>query len=120
MVFGILKNICRIGPKGLIEKHMDRIFVFMLWLINKHPMHGYEIIQVLKQNSFPMATASRIYPLLMVMSLKGLITQKEKKQGKRVRKVYSLTIKGKQFLVKGKKLYFPKLVVDFLREMIGK
>jgi len=47
-----------------------------------------------------------------------LISQKEKKDGKRVRKIYVITHKGKTMLLQGKKM-FTGLIKEFLKDMIG-
>ena len=79
----------------------EKFSVFLLWLISKKDMHGYEIIKTIKEEPhIPSFAASKIYPLLKELNKKGLITQKRVMQGKRARKVYSITAKGKEALQK--------------------
>lgn len=99
-------------------KMLQKASLFMLWLIKKREMHGYEIIKMLKKESGNHPGANRIYPLLNIMLEQGLIYQKEKKDGKRVRKIYVLAKKGRETLRNGKKM-FTGLIKQFLKEMIS-
>jgi len=107
--------ICYCHPRMLQKLHL-----FMLWFIGRKEIHGYEITNTLRKNGLDFFGPSRIYPLLSDMLKAGLISQKEKKQGKRVRKVYVLTKKGKTALSNGKSLFKMKSVVrEFLKEMLS-
>ena len=108
-----MKNINSI-PSHFLQK----MYLFILWIISKKELHGYEMIKMLRKEDMKSANASRLYPLLNKMHSEGLIFQKEKKQGKRIRKIYALTVKGRKKLSEGKKL-FPPLICEFLKEMIG-
>lgn len=106
--------VCYCHPRMLQKLHL-----FMLWLINKKEIHGYELITLLKKGGLDFFGPSRIYPLLGDMLKAGLISQKEKKQGNRIRKIYVLTKKGRGALHEGKKLFkVDGIVHQFLREMI--
>lgn len=91
---------------------------FLLWLINKKSVHGYEIIKLLRKEGHPHAYPARLYPLLKSMLDDLLISQKEVNVGLRVRKIYKLTQKGKRELKEGKKM-FTGIFREFLREMVG-
>lgn len=87
------------------EKRMARqkFSVFLLWMISKREQHGYEIIKTIREDPIlPNFAASKIYPLLKSLSRSGLISQKKVMQGKRARKVYYITDKGKEILKKAK------------------
>ncbi|MDO8553427.1 MAG: PadR family transcriptional regulator [Candidatus Micrarchaeota archaeon] len=99
-------------------KMLQKATLFMLWLINKKEMHGYEIIKTLKKEGGPHPGANRIYPLLNLMLEQKLILQKEKKNGQRIRKIYVLTNNGKEMLKNGKKV-FTGLIKEFLKDMIA-
>ncbi|MBS3068395.1 PadR family transcriptional regulator [Candidatus Micrarchaeota archaeon] len=104
---------------NIVPSHiLKKMYLFILWLISKRELHGYGMIKLLNKEGMKHATASRLYPLLNIMYKENLIFQKEKKQGKRVRKIYALTAKGKKKLSDGKKM-FPPLMREFLKEMIG-
>ena len=90
--------------------------IFLLWLIRKHEVHGYQIIKILRDEGMQIG-ASRLYPVLNAMLKDGVISQKEKRDGKRVRKVYVITLKGKKVLNGGKKL-FRGIAGEFIREML--
>ena len=106
-----MKNTSNIHPEMLKRMHL-----FILWLINKKKVHGYGLIKLLKKEGMQ-ARASRLYPLLSTMLDDGFISQKEEKQGKRIRKIYALTAKGKNQLNHGK-MFFSGLIAEFLKEMI--
>ncbi|VVC03725.1 Transcriptional regulator PadR-like family protein [Candidatus Bilamarchaeum dharawalense] len=98
-------------------KHM--LSAFLLWLISKKPVHGYELIKKIeKDGGFHVITASKLYPILKVLTKQGLISQKKESQGQRVRKVYHITEKGSSVLKQIKKcLCVSALKRQFLREM---
>jgi len=93
----------------------QRLNLFFLWLIEKKEAHGYQIIKMMREDGHAVS-ASRLYPILNGMLADGLITQKEKMDGKRVRKVYVLAPKGKKELANGKEM-FNGLIGEFLKEM---
>lgn len=87
------------------EKKMakEKFSIFLLWMISKKEQHGYEIIKTIHDDPvMPNFAASKIYPLLNGLSRKGLISQKKVMQGKRARKVYYITDKGKDILKKAR------------------
>jgi DNA-binding PadR family transcriptional regulator len=91
--------------------------VFLLWLIGKREAHGYQIIKLLKDEGMHVG-ASRLYPVLKNMLRDGVISQKEKREGKRVRKVYVITPKGRKALKQSKRL-FSGIAGEFAREMLS-
>jgi DNA-binding PadR family transcriptional regulator len=102
-------------PKG----HENKESLLLLWLIDKRENHGYKIIQLLKNEGFSMATPARVYKRLDEMRKKGLILQREHMHGKRIRKEYSVTQKGREYFKNAKKTLFTGFVVEFLRDMIS-
>lgn len=98
-------------------KHM--LSSFLLWLISKKPIHGYELIKKIEEDGgFLIVTASKLYPILKLLTNQGLITQKKESQGQRVRKVYHITDKGRAVLKHMKTcLCESKLKRAFLKEM---
>ena len=68
--------------------------IFLLWLISKKGMYGYEIIKTIKSDkAIPSITLSKIYPLLGDLTRGGFISQNKILHGKRAKKVYRLTRK---------------------------
>lgn len=93
-----------------------RLCLFLLWLVSKKEMHGYQMIKLLQKEGMKTGP-NRLYPVLNAMLSEGLLSQKEKREGGRVRKAYVITAKGKKELVAGRKL-FTGLVGKFIREML--
>ena len=91
--------------------------LFLLWLIKKHEVHGYQIIKILNDEGIKIG-ANRLYPVLNAMLKDGVISQKEKRDGLRVRKVYVITLKGRKVLNRGKRL-FRGIIGEFIREMLA-
>jgi PadR family transcriptional regulator PadR len=78
-------------------KHMLK--TFLLWVISKGKVHGYELIKRLEvEGGMRTVSASQIYPLLKGMMGKGLISQEKEMHGKRARKLYHITAQGKSEL----------------------
>lgn len=94
--------------------------IFLLWLLSKKKMHGYEIMKVLQDDSMmPCRPASKIYPLLRSLSKKGLISHSKEMQGKRARKVYCITDKGKATLKKAKEFFKrSSLATQYMEDML--
>ncbi len=92
-----------------IVKNLMRSFsnIMILWLIHKKRMHGYEIMTEL-HNSNPyenkMPSTSKIYPVLHDLEDNGLIEGSWEHQGKRKVKYYTITDKGKNFILSFKRL----------------
>ncbi|MFH1520185.1 MAG: PadR family transcriptional regulator [Candidatus Micrarchaeota archaeon] len=98
-------------------KHM--LLSFLLWLISKKPIHGYELIKKIEDDGgFRIVTASKLYPILKLLTNQGFIAQKKESQGQRVRKVYHITTKGSDILKHMKNcICKSKLKRAFLKEM---
>jgi len=92
---------------------------FLLWMISKKPMHGYELIKKIEEDGgFKVVTASRLYPILKSLTKNGLIVRENELNGRRVRKVYHITGKGQLALKNIKRCMLEsELKRKFLREM---
>jgi DNA-binding PadR family transcriptional regulator len=68
----------------------------ILRLLERKPMHGYEVMQVLEQESCGAysASAGSVYPVLQMLQDQGYVTSEER-DGKRV---YCITDAGRSFL----------------------
>jgi len=71
--------------------------LYVLLLLNESDMHGYEIIAEFGKRLGKKLSPGQIYPLLRKMMKKGFINVYEEFQGKRKRKVYTLTKEGKDY-----------------------
>ncbi len=91
------------GPRGFrFGPGRFRIFdrgdlkYLILELLSRKPMHGYEVMRALEEESGGCYTASAgsVYPTLQMLEDQGYVTCEEK-EGK---KVYSITDEGREFL----------------------
>ena len=86
------------GRRGLGFKVFDRgdLKYMVLKLLSKKPMHGYEVMRALEEESCGCYTASAgsVYPTLQMLEDQGYVVCEEK-EGK---KVYSITDEGREFL----------------------
>lgn len=74
--------------------------MLILQLLEEKDMYGYEMIEMLQkksQNVFQLK-AGTLYPLLHTLEGKGYLTSYEDSTGQKVRKYYSITKSGKNFL----------------------
>ncbi len=107
------------------KKNVDRMVrekfsLFVLWMISKNEIHGYEIIKLIKEDPvIHTVPSSKIYPILAGLCRKGLITYRKAASGKRTRKIYHITEKGKIFLGKIKEHFRSSpLMVEYTKEML--
>ena len=77
--------------KGMID-------LIVLELLQKHPMHGYEIITSIRKDYGVCFGPSTIYPLLNMIEKKNFVKGQWNMSGERPRKTYSLTDDGKRTL----------------------
>lgn len=87
-----------------IEQSMKKghISTLILLALEKNPSHGYSLMQIIKEDTYGVwnPTASSLYPHLSSLTDKGLIEFNAEMDGKRERKVYEITEKGKKTLKK--------------------
>ena len=79
--------------------------MLVLNLLDEKSYYGYEIIKTLKlrsNNTFDMKEGT-LYPILHKLENEELITSSNQEVSGRVRKVYSITQKGKRVLAADKK-----------------
>ena len=85
-----------------IEQSMKKghISTLILLALEKSPSHGYNLMQIIKDDTYGVwnPTASSLYPHLSSLTEKGLIKYITEMEGKRERKVYEITQKGKKTL----------------------
>jgi DNA-binding PadR family transcriptional regulator len=72
--------------------------LIILQVIDNRPMHGYEIIAVIRKSFGVNLGASSIYPLLNELAKKKILTSNWVLEEGRSKKVYQLTIEGKNML----------------------
>lgn len=71
--------------------------LYVLLILSRGPAHGYDIMKDFKSATGKVLSPGQIYPLLSKMQAKGFVEMSAKIEGKRPRKVYALTHKGKEF-----------------------
>jgi DNA-binding PadR family transcriptional regulator len=81
----------------------------ILRLISSEPLWGYKIKRHIEKASELKVRHGTLYPLLNKLEREGLAQSQKQQYGKRKRKVYSITEKGKQYL----QVYY-----DILKEQI--
>ena len=85
------------GPRGRVFDRGDLKYA-VLRLLARKPMHGYEVMQALEEESGGWYTASpgSVYPVLQLLQDQGYVTSAEE-DGKRI---YRITEEGRAFLEK--------------------
>ena len=104
--------------KGAVKKSLIMI---ILWLLSKEKLHGYKIIDIIQKECHLNKTgASEIYPILKKLEKDGFIDSEKEKQGKRVKKVYSISKKGREMIAFSKRMFCKsRLIRKFFKEMMG-
>ena len=70
----------------------------ILRLIQTQPMWGYKIKKEVERRFGVKLGHGTLYPMLNALEQNGFLTSERQKQGGRIRKVYTITSKGKQYL----------------------
>ena len=85
-----------------IEQSMKKghISTLILLALEKSPSHGYSLMQTITEDTYGVwnPTASSLYPHLSSLTEKGLIEFTTEMEGKREKKVYEITEKGRKTL----------------------
>jgi DNA-binding PadR family transcriptional regulator len=86
----------------MISGELDNILsdfsrFYILTILYEGPHHGYRIISKFKKRLKKDITPSLVYPFLQSLEGNGLAKHTVKSVGKKERKVYELTEKGKKF-----------------------
>jgi len=87
-----------------IEQSMKKghISTLILLSLEKGPSHGYSLMQTITEDTYGVwnPSASSLYPHLSSLTEKGLIKYRSEMEGKREKKVYEITEKGRRTLKK--------------------
>lgn len=76
----------------------DLLDIQVLRIINAEPAWGYKIKKQIETTSDLKIRHSILYPTLNKLEKQGLITSQKSQKGRRIRKVYTITEKGKAYL----------------------
>jgi DNA-binding PadR family transcriptional regulator len=72
--------------------------IIVLRMLTEESMWGYRIMTLLRERYNVMVGPPVIYPLLDRMGRDGLVSSHQEKQANRVRKIYTVTEKGQDYL----------------------
>jgi PadR family transcriptional regulator PadR len=86
--------------KKEIVQHITRklVDIQILRLIQTQPMWGYKIEKELQKRFGVKLRHGTLYPMLNTLEQKGFLTSEKQKREGRTRKVYTMTLKGKNFV----------------------
>ena len=81
---------------GTIKMSLSKFFV--LCVLHRKPMHGYEVVQAVQKTTNGCCSPSQgtVYPVLNEFEAGGYLTHETETVQGRERKIYSLTDKGRQ------------------------
>ncbi|MBD3228499.1 MAG: hypothetical protein GF329_09950 [Candidatus Lokiarchaeota archaeon] len=124
-----IKKISLIADKWQKEMAKGYTKVVTIALLAIQEMHGYELVNLIKEKTFRFLnpSPSSIYPILSSLEEKGFIEGREKEVKGRHRKVYSITNRGaeilseiisrQQIIQKSMRSLFDKLKEDLLDDL---
>lgn len=84
----------------------------VLKILDKEPMWGYKIKRLIEETSGLKVRHGTLYPLLDWLEQEGFIESHEQTYGRRKRRVYSLTGKGRSFLEAYRKVIKEQILDD--------
>ncbi|MEM2466835.1 MAG: PadR family transcriptional regulator [Candidatus Bathyarchaeia archaeon] len=86
--------------KKEIVQHITKnlLDIQVLSIINKQPTWGYQIKKQIEAISGLKIRHGALYPLLRKLEDKGLITSQKQQLGKRTRKIYTVTQRGRMYI----------------------
>ncbi|MCE8050347.1 PadR family transcriptional regulator [Halomonas daqingensis] len=81
--------------RGTIKMSLSKFFV--LSVLHRHPMHGYEVVQAVEKSTNGCCSPSEgtVYPVLNEFEAGGYLSSTNEVVQGRSRKVYALTEKGR-------------------------
>jgi DNA-binding PadR family transcriptional regulator len=72
---------------------------YILTILYEEPTHGYHIISQFKKRVKKEISPSIVYPFLQQLEDKGLVTHTTKHIGEKERKIFELTLEGKDLCI---------------------
>lgn len=82
------------GKRKFSEIELGILQMQILWLVNRKPTHGYEIMKTLSEMKKTKITQGTLYPTLQRLEERGLIKRHEEDR----KSVYSITPEGKRVM----------------------
>ncbi len=83
-------------PENIDEFISDFSRFYILTILYEGPTHGYSIISRFKKRVKKEVSPSLVYPFLQQLEEKGLVTHTEEPVGEKERKVFELTLPGRE------------------------
>jgi len=94
-----VKNLSEVYKKGLVQRITKNLLdIQILRLIQTQPMWGYMIKKQAETKFDVKLRHGALYPLLNNLEKESLLTSEKQSKGGRIRKVYSITQKGQNYL----------------------
>ncbi|MEM1539258.1 MAG: PadR family transcriptional regulator [Candidatus Bathyarchaeia archaeon] len=85
--------------KEIVQRIIKNLLdIQILRLVDAEPMWGYKIKRQIEATSSVKIRHGILYPLLNKMEREGYLASQKLQHGKRLRRVYTITEKGKQYL----------------------
>jgi PadR family transcriptional regulator PadR len=85
--------------KELVQRIIKNLLdIQLLRLVQAQPLWGYKIKKKVETDFHVKLRHSALYPMLNRLERKGFLTSQQQHQGGRVRKVYTLTKNGEEYL----------------------
>jgi len=100
-------------------KRAPIITLFFIWRLSGRPRHAYSLIKDIRDVGFVQCKPSTIYALLSSMEKAGLVSSKVKMEGKRSRRLYSTTAKGKKVLRSVKRAHLKGVWREFVSDLLS-
>ena len=92
--------------------------LFLLWQL-KEPQHGYSLIEIVNSLGINPCKQSTIYSILNKLEKKGFVESKKTEIGKKFRKVYKTTEKGRNVLSNVKKNRMKGKLREFMEFLLS-
>ena len=96
MLFGEHKMTAESRTETIDELLSDFSRFYILMILYEGPAHGYSILNRFKQRIGKEISPSLVYPFLQQLEKKGLVTHIIRPVGEKEKKVFELTIEGKE------------------------
>lgn len=85
--------------KEIIERLTKNLLdIQLLRLVEAEPMWGYKIKKTVEKDLGIKLRHGALYPMLNYLEKEGFMTSQRQQQTGRARKVYTITMKGKEYL----------------------
>jgi PadR family transcriptional regulator PadR len=96
---GNVEEMAQVHKREIVQRIFRNLLdVQVLRLLAVEPMWGYRIKKVAEAKFEVTLRHGALYPLLGMLEKKGFVTSQEERQGRRTRKVYAVTKRGREYV----------------------